>query len=1163
MHAASPLSPEASSHHTHALGMRAILLGAALAALAGVAPDRAGHRATAAEPLRPAPTPRARLGMNLSGPADWSTELPFVDVFRLSRLWISQREGAAWGKGPELDLDEDGWVRRLEPGCFAETLMLTIDGGHYPGGDYTVTWRGKGRLEAAGAATVASRAAGRMVLRVDPAKGAVFLRLLETDPADPVRDIRVVMPGFEETFREHPFHPTFLDRWRGVACLRFMDWMHTNGSEVARWSDRPTPRSATFTTRGVAAETMVDLANRLDADPWFCIPHLADDDFVRRFAQLVEDLLEPDRKVWVEYSNEVWNGQFAQSRWAGERGRELGFAEKPWEAGWRFTAHRSVEIFRIWEGVFGGTDRLVRVLPTQAANPYVSERVLEFREAWRHADALAIAPYVSLNLPRQGRGLTTSEVAGWSVEQVLDHVESKSLPQAVEWIRRQKEVADRHGLLLVAYEGGQHLVGVGGGENDEKVTALLQAANAHPRMGDIYRRYYEAWTEAGGDLFCHFSSVGRWSKWGSWGILQHQDDDPERSPKYRSTMEWAKSRGQAVRVPGERRAARSGPPEATGKPRQHAALLSVDDRSRIAPVALEDVICFALYTVDDGVLKLSAQLYPLPASASSRVTLEVQRAGRWEEVAAADVHPVGWTATLRVEGWDSTRSVPYRVRHPGGSMYEGLIRRDPVEERTIVAAAFTGNSPGPGGGKISKRDVVDALLRVDPDVLIFTGDQVYNHTQHTAHWIRFGETFGDVIRDRPTITIPDDHDVGQGNLWGGGGREIDVDTRGGYTRPSGYVKLVERQQTSHLPDPVDPASIEQGIGVYFTSLRVGGIDFAIVEDRKFKSGCSGIVRPEQGPRPDHVDKPGYDPAEFDLPGKTLLGERQLRFLRRWGTEWDGVVMKAVVSQTVWSMTSTFHSKNKVFYYADFDSGGWPQSARDRAIDAMRRSFAFHICGDQHLATIVQYGIDEWRDAGWAFCVPSIANLWPRWWLPKSEGLRPEPGAQDHTGDYIDGFGNRVTVYAHTNPRETGREPAELHDRMPGFGIVRFDKKERTITMECWPRMSDPTEPAQAGLQYPGWPRTIRQLDGYGRRPVAWLPRIVVEGADDPVVQVLDGESGEVVYTLRISGREFRPWVFREGTYTVRVGDGADRQVLEGVRSGPESSDARIEVRLGR
>ena len=483
-----------------------------------------------------APPAQPRLGMNLNGPADWNTELPFVDVFRLSRSWISQRQGTSWGQGPQLALDEHGWVTRLEPNCWAETPLCTVEPGHYPSGRYTVRYDGEGRLEFVHAARVVSREPGQMVIEVDSSKGGFFLQLRETNPANYVRNIRVIMPGFEETYQQNPFHPVFLQRWQGVACLRFMDWMHTNGSKLSHWSDRPTPDDATFTEQGVALEVMIDLANRLDADPWFCLPHLADDDFVRRFAELVQQRLEPERKVYVEYSNEVWNGQFEQSRWAGQQGQQLGFADKPWEAGWRYTAYRSVQIFRIWEQVFGGTGRLVRVLPSQGANPYVSERVVEFQDAYRHADALAIAPYISCNVPVQGQGLTTAQVEKWTVDQALDHMEKTALPESIGWIQGQKKVADKYGLKLVAYEGGQHMVGVGGGENNETVMKLFHAANRHPRMGEIYRQYYAAWTEAGGDLFCYFSSVGSWSKWGSWGILQFYDDDPLQSPKFLATM---------------------------------------------------------------------------------------------------------------------------------------------------------------------------------------------------------------------------------------------------------------------------------------------------------------------------------------------------------------------------------------------------------------------------------------------------------------------------------------------------------------------------------------------------------------------------------------------------------------------------------------------------
>ncbi|NIP28442.1 MAG: hypothetical protein GWN67_27585, partial [Phycisphaerae bacterium] len=91
---------------------------------------------------------------------------------------------------------------------------------------------------------------------------------------------------------------------------------------------------------------------------------------------------------------------------------------------------------------------------------------------------------------------------------------------------------------------------------------------------------------------------------------------------------------------------------------------------------------------------------------------------------------------------------------------------------------------------------------------------------------------------------------------------------GGYAAPVKYVKMVERAQTSHLPDPYDPTPIERGIGVYYTALTVGRVSFAIIEDRKFKSGPQGLV-PQQGPRPDHIINPDYDPKSVDVPGAEL------------------------------------------------------------------------------------------------------------------------------------------------------------------------------------------------------------------------------------------------------------------------------------------------------
>jgi hypothetical protein len=103
-------------------------------------------------------------------------------------------------------------------------------------------------------------------------------------------------------------------------------------------------------------------------------------------------------------------------------------------------------------------------------------------------------------------------------------------------MRAHKTLADKYKQRLIAYEAGQHAVGVGGGENNDRLTALLLAANRHERMGRLYTRYLNAWRDtAGGDLCCLFSSTGTWSKWGSWGLLEHNGDD---TPKYQAVLRW-------------------------------------------------------------------------------------------------------------------------------------------------------------------------------------------------------------------------------------------------------------------------------------------------------------------------------------------------------------------------------------------------------------------------------------------------------------------------------------------------------------------------------------------------------------------------------------------------------------------------------------------------
>ena len=594
-------------------------------------------------------------------------------------------------------------------------------------------------------------------------------------------------------------------------------------------------------------------------------------------------------------------------------------------------------------------------------------------------------------------------------------------------------------------------------------------------------------------------------------------------------------------------------------------------------------ILFAQYTLSRGVMKMTAQMPPLGPRDTPTVRLQTQApqnqalgSSEWKTIGEEHIHSLARTVTFRIPEWDSSRDVPYRLAYalagPGGETtdhyWTGTVRREPVDRDTITVAAFTGNQDTGFPNTHTVRNVA----RHDPDVLFFSGDQIYESVagygierapvetaalDYLRKWYLLGWAFGDLMRDRVTVSMPDDHDVYQGNIWGGGGRKVTIATHatGGYAMPAEWVDMVQRSQTSHLPDPYDPLPIRQGIGVYFTELRYGRVSFGIIEDRKFKSGPEGLVPPSGG-RPDHVTDPNFDHAAYDVPGATLLGERQLAFVRDWTSNWRGVDMKVSLTQTIFANAATTHGANKMRLVADLDSNGWPRSARNRALRELRKGFTFMIGGDQHLPSIVHHGVDEFEDAGYSFCVPSIAAGYPRSWGPRRPGENREPGSPDYTGRFFDGLRNRLTIRAVANPKEVLRAAPlqKLHDKASSYGLVRLNKKTGEITMECWPLLSDPLSDRSAqeepSGQFPGWPKTIDLQDNYGRKAAAYLPEIQVEGMTNPVVQVIEEATEEIVYTLRIRGRSFRPKVFTTGVYTVRVGDldAGKLRSFEGVRA---------------
>ena len=496
---------------------------------------RADLESAADEVVAPSAPQRSPLGVNLAFTHYWATQQPFVDLFKQSGDWIPQRKGdGRWDTGEELDIDERGWVASLAPGQKATTLLAWDNGGRYGGGRYVLEFEGKGRLALVGDGEGSTSKSG-MGFNLRPNSG-LRLELLETDPRDPVRNIRVVPAKLRQSADRQPFSERFLNLIQPFRILRMMDLQQTNNSEQALWADRAKPEDARQTSkRGVALELLIELANQAERDPWLCVPHLADDAYVRAMAELVKQRLDQQRSVYIEYSNEVWNNQFEQARYAREQGLELGLSSDITEAQLRFYSRRSIEVFRIWRDVFQNeSSRVVRVLAAQSANAWTSEVILEWNNAHDEADVLAIAPYFGVSL---GGPDARERVSQMTVDELLDAA-AENLERTLEFVPAHAALAKSHDLRLVAYEAGQHLAGHLGVENDEIVTRLFQAANRHERMGALYERLLKGWKAAGGNEMMLFNSIESYSKWGSWGLLEHQFQPREEAPKYSAALEF-------------------------------------------------------------------------------------------------------------------------------------------------------------------------------------------------------------------------------------------------------------------------------------------------------------------------------------------------------------------------------------------------------------------------------------------------------------------------------------------------------------------------------------------------------------------------------------------------------------------------------------------------
>jgi len=569
-------------------------------------------------------------------------------------------------------------------------------------------------------------------------------------------------------------------------------------------------------------------------------------------------------------------------------------------------------------------------------------------------------------------------------------------------------------------------------------------------------------------------------------------------------------------------------------------------------------VLFSSYTTSRNVLTVNAQ-YPITCiDAFHDPVLQVMQDEQWQDVASTTIDSESYTAKFVVPNWTAKSNTRYRIATRTKSyesaknyFFEGIIRADPKDRSELTIGVFNCR-PGvlhrPSEGWIQNKNLEPFTWTRDRivfpheelfsnashqslDLIAFLGDQLYEFDpnglidkseENLIHdylwkWFQFGWSARETMRNIPTFILPDDHDVYQGNVWGQGGRPAEIPEEGGYVHPPEFVNVVQRTQAGSLPGPFDDTPVSQDISVYYTDIVYGGVGMAILEDRKFKTGAHSSQKPLQ-----------------------LWGTRQLDFLNSWTQDWAGQDMKLAFSQSPLAQSATHSGADFNLNLGDRDANGWPKEGRDRAVEVLRKAFAPHVTGDQHLGMSLKHGLDVADDAIHSFAGPSMLNIFPRVWDPNNSSGGRGNEEDDYRGVHLDAHGNLISVLAAANPNSyystyNQSKVVSKNDLGIGYGVVRVRKAEREYVFEAWPANVNPIEPGAS--PYTHWPIVVAQRSNDGRIPIGFLTARTASVAN-PVVTVFKESDNSLLYSRRYLNAQIELPVYdAEESYRVELSDG--------------------------
>ncbi|HVK13324.1 MAG TPA: hypothetical protein VM597_31510, partial [Gemmataceae bacterium] len=507
---------------------------------------RALRTRLACEELERRDAPAANLmGINLRGVEDWSYDRLFADAMKSARRPTSY--GTYTGMPP---VDAKGWPA-------TDASVIAWHGIANMHGTYRLSFTGQAKTSTSwGAATLsnyrydAATNTTSATITYHPTDGSGLLlnfastRRTPTSPTNSgITDIKLMRPVSPGSTTSYDPGVTFTqpikDMVSKFSVVRLMDatgsngWQGLNGNWDLRRPADYASQAAVGAAPGMAWEYAVQFWNETDTDAWVNVPFPADDAYVTGLANLLKDNLEPGRKLYVEYSNELWNswGPFPANQ-----NRKTAIAEVQanpasplnydniypandaygWELARRRVALRGVQVSDIFRGVFGDDQMMTRVRPVLMSQLGWTAgwlaKELDYVEDYLNNPAYRPTPHPA-SYYFYGAGGSAYQDPDWSIGSGMTVGEvfgtmptgyATALKTDMDWVAA-------FGLKRIAYEGGPNLDNLTSHSNIPGST--LEAAWNDPRMRAEVVANHDTWSTTGGDLLMYFTSTGDYH-WG-------------------------------------------------------------------------------------------------------------------------------------------------------------------------------------------------------------------------------------------------------------------------------------------------------------------------------------------------------------------------------------------------------------------------------------------------------------------------------------------------------------------------------------------------------------------------------------------------------------------------------------------------------------------------